>query len=142
MYAASSNRLRNLCLTLSKPAMLKERWYNRCCRDVCLNRWVLEIASLVLKTKAGKSYRTLNFSAKVSRVNQSELLVATMLLHEIPCLLLKKYTYFLKHDVQVHSKYNSNAVKKKNNKSTLCVPYEYSCVRAADRRIFQILAKW
>ena len=27
--------------------------------DVCLNRWVLEIASLALKTKAGKSYRTL-----------------------------------------------------------------------------------
>ena len=27
--------------------------------DVCLNRWVLEVASLNLKTKAGKSYRTL-----------------------------------------------------------------------------------
>jgi len=27
--------------------------------DVCLNRWVLQIASLALKTKAGKSYRTL-----------------------------------------------------------------------------------
>ena len=27
--------------------------------DVCLNRWVLEIASLALETKAGKSYRTL-----------------------------------------------------------------------------------
>ncbi|XP_068684941.1 uncharacterized protein [Montipora foliosa] len=26
--------------------------------DVCLNRWVLEIASLALKTKAGKSYRS------------------------------------------------------------------------------------
>ncbi|KAK2570281.1 hypothetical protein P5673_005068 [Acropora cervicornis] len=28
-------------------------------RDVCLNRWVLEIASLALKTKAGKSDTTL-----------------------------------------------------------------------------------
>ena len=85
-------------------------------RDVCLNRWVLEIASLALKTKAGKSYRTL-FSQGLKRVNQSELLVATMLLHEIPCLLLKIYIYFLKHDVQVHSKYNSNAVKKKKIKA-------------------------
>ncbi|XP_015758790.1 PREDICTED: uncharacterized protein LOC107338057 isoform X1 [Acropora digitifera] len=28
-------------------------------QDVCLNRWVLEVASLNLKTKAGKSYRVL-----------------------------------------------------------------------------------
>ena len=28
-------------------------------QDVCLNRWVLEVASLTLKTKAGKNYRTL-----------------------------------------------------------------------------------
>ena len=27
--------------------------------EVCLNRWVLEVASLTLKTKAGKSYRVL-----------------------------------------------------------------------------------
>ena len=28
-------------------------------QDVCLNRWVLEVASLNLKTKAGKSYHVL-----------------------------------------------------------------------------------
>ena len=28
-------------------------------QDVCLNRWVLEVASLNLKTEAGKSYRVL-----------------------------------------------------------------------------------
>ena len=28
-------------------------------QDVCLNRWVLEVASLNLKTKSGKSYRVL-----------------------------------------------------------------------------------
>ena len=28
-------------------------------QDVCLNRWVLEVASLTLKTKAGKNYPTL-----------------------------------------------------------------------------------
>ena len=28
-------------------------------QDVCLNQWVLEVASLTLKTKAGKNYRTL-----------------------------------------------------------------------------------
>ena len=28
-------------------------------QDVCLNRWVLEVASLTFKTKAGKSYRTI-----------------------------------------------------------------------------------
>ena len=28
-------------------------------QDVCLNRWVLEVASLNLKTKAGKSYRAI-----------------------------------------------------------------------------------
>lgn len=28
-------------------------------QDVCLNRWVLEVASLNLKTKVGKSYRVL-----------------------------------------------------------------------------------
>ena len=59
-------------------------------RDVCLNQWVLEIASLALKTKAGKSYRTL-----FSQGLKSELLVTTMLLHEIPCLLQKIYIYFL-----------------------------------------------
>ena len=28
-------------------------------QGVCLNQWVLEVASLTLKTKAGKNYRTL-----------------------------------------------------------------------------------
>ena len=28
-------------------------------QDVCLNRWVLEVASLNLKTKAVKSYRAI-----------------------------------------------------------------------------------
>ena len=28
-------------------------------QDVCLNRWVAEVASLILKTKAGKSYRAI-----------------------------------------------------------------------------------
>lgn len=28
-------------------------------QDVCLNRYVLEVAALGLKTKSGKSYRTL-----------------------------------------------------------------------------------
>ena len=28
-------------------------------QDVCLNRWVLQVASLILKTKAGKTYRSI-----------------------------------------------------------------------------------
>ena len=28
-------------------------------QDVCLNRWVPEVASLILKTKAGKSYQAI-----------------------------------------------------------------------------------
>ena len=54
--------------------------------DVCLNRWVLEIASLAPKTKPGR------FLAKVARVNQSQLFVATVLIHDIPCFVAE-YTY-------------------------------------------------
>jgi len=43
------------------------------------------------KTKARKSYRTL--LAKVSGVNKSDLFVVTMLLHDIPCLLLNIYIF-------------------------------------------------
>lgn len=59
--------------------------------DVCLNRWVLQIASLALKTKAGKSYRTL-FSQGLK--SESEWVVRCN-------NVLTWYPLFIAEDVQV-----------------------------------------
>ncbi|CAH3159432.1 unnamed protein product [Porites lobata] len=84
-------------------------------QDVCLNRWVLEVASLNLKTKAGKSYRAI---FNQGRKTESEFLPSvsyrqfTRLLweftgsskrHPLPCCAYKVIrTAFLSEDGQYH----------------------------------------
>ena len=47
-------------------------------QDVCLNRWVLEVASLTLLTKAGKNYRTV-FSQGLKSESEEVILVISFL---------------------------------------------------------------
>ena len=61
--------------------------------DVCLNRWVLEIASLALKTKAGKSYRTLFSQGLKSESEWVVCCVATMLFNAWYPFFIAEYIY-------------------------------------------------
>ena len=52
-------------------------------QDVCLNQWVLEVASLNLKTKAGKSYRAIFSQGRKmesERVNHSMIFFSVVLI--------------------------------------------------------------